>query len=184
MMVSSAFPDLTMMSVKARCLGSSSDLASSSAMPSTPFIGVRISWLILARNSDLARSASSARCCASLSSCSRALSSVMSVLEPNRCTEPSIATSRPLRVISWRRLPSRWVTASSVSSPSPVLPTVRSASVKPTASPPENRAASVRPTASSLPMPVIADQVLFTYSSLSSSSLMWMATGSSSSTCR
>ena len=37
-----------------------SDLASSSAMPSTPFIGVRISWLILARNSDLARSAASA----------------------------------------------------------------------------------------------------------------------------
>ena len=35
-------------------------MASSSAMPSTPFIGVRISWLILARNSDLARSAASA----------------------------------------------------------------------------------------------------------------------------
>jgi hypothetical protein len=30
-------------------------------MPSTPFIGVLISWLILARNSDLARSADSAR---------------------------------------------------------------------------------------------------------------------------
>ena len=27
-------------------------------MPMTPFIGVRISWLIVARNSDLARSAS------------------------------------------------------------------------------------------------------------------------------
>ena len=30
-------------------------------MPSTPFIGVRISWLMLARNSLLARLASSAR---------------------------------------------------------------------------------------------------------------------------
>ena len=41
MMVSSALPDLTMISVKVFCLGSRSDLASSSAMPSTPFIGVR-----------------------------------------------------------------------------------------------------------------------------------------------
>ena len=29
-------------------------------MPMTPFIGVRISWLMLARNSDLSREASSA----------------------------------------------------------------------------------------------------------------------------
>ncbi len=35
-------------------------LARSSAIPRTPFIGVRISWLILARNSDFARSAASA----------------------------------------------------------------------------------------------------------------------------
>ena len=60
MMVSSALPDLTMTSVKVRWRGLSSVLASSSAMPSTPFIGVRISWLILARNSDFARSAASA----------------------------------------------------------------------------------------------------------------------------
>ena len=61
MIVSSALPDLTMISVKVFCLGSRSDCASNSAMPSTPFIGVRISWLILARNSDFARSASTAR---------------------------------------------------------------------------------------------------------------------------
>ena len=60
MMVSSALPDLTMTSVKVFWRGVSSVLARSSAMPSTPFIGVRISWLILARNSDLARSAASA----------------------------------------------------------------------------------------------------------------------------
>ena len=34
--------------------------SSSSVMPITPFSGVRISWLMLARNSDLARDASSA----------------------------------------------------------------------------------------------------------------------------
>ena len=60
MMVSNALPDLTITSVKVFWRGLSSVLASNSAMPSTPFIGVRISWLILARNSDLARSAASA----------------------------------------------------------------------------------------------------------------------------
>ncbi len=60
MMVSNALPDFTMTSVKVFWRGVSSVLASSSAMPSTPFMGVRISWLILARNSDLARSAASA----------------------------------------------------------------------------------------------------------------------------
>ena len=34
--------------------------ASSSSMPITPFSGVRISWLMLARNSDLIREASTA----------------------------------------------------------------------------------------------------------------------------
>jgi len=37
-------------------------------MPSTPFIGVRISWLIVARNCDLAALAASARCLAACSS--------------------------------------------------------------------------------------------------------------------
>ena len=37
-------------------------------MPSTPFIGVRISWLMVARNRDLARLAASAESLADLSS--------------------------------------------------------------------------------------------------------------------
>ena len=43
-------------------------------MPRTPFIGVRISWLITARNSDLARVAASAtsRALASEASAARA----------------------------------------------------------------------------------------------------------------
>ncbi len=47
-------------SVRLRWRGVRSVASSSSAMPSTPFIGVRISWLMLARNSDLARLAASA----------------------------------------------------------------------------------------------------------------------------
>ncbi len=45
---------------------------SSCDSPITPFIGVRISWLIVARNSDLARDACSAASrAASSSSCAR-----------------------------------------------------------------------------------------------------------------
>ncbi len=53
-------------------------MASSSAMPSTPFIGVRISWLMLARNSDFALSAVSARTTRRRSSSSRSFSRLMS----------------------------------------------------------------------------------------------------------
>ena len=42
-----------------RCSGVSSVSSVSSVMPMMPFIGVRISWLILARNSPLARVACS-----------------------------------------------------------------------------------------------------------------------------
>ena len=120
MIVSSALPDFTMISVKVFCLGSRSDFASSSAMPSTPFIGVRISWLILARNSDFARSASTALCRASCSSRSCDFSSDTSMLEPIRWTVPSLAISRLFLAISCRRVPSRWVSVSSVSIVSPV----------------------------------------------------------------
>ena len=51
---------------------------SRSAMPSTPFIGVRISWLIVARNWDLARLAASACSRARTSSACARLRSVMS----------------------------------------------------------------------------------------------------------
>ena len=54
---------------------------------------------------------------------SRALTSVMSVLEPTRCTDPSSATRRLLRVINCRTVPSRWVTGSSISLTLPVTTT-------------------------------------------------------------
>ena len=44
-------------------------VSSSCSMPSTPFMGVRSSWLIMARNSDLARFADSASSRALISSC-------------------------------------------------------------------------------------------------------------------
>ena len=42
------------------CSGSKSVSRASSVMPMMPFMGVRISWLMFARNSDLARVAASA----------------------------------------------------------------------------------------------------------------------------
>ena len=55
-------------------------------MPITPFIGVRISWLMLARKADFMRDASSAasRAAASSSSCSRTSSS--SAWRSSRCS--------------------------------------------------------------------------------------------------
>ena len=51
-------------------------------MPMTPFIGVRISWLMLARNSDLSRTDSKAASRACSSSAAIWLRSVMSRLMP------------------------------------------------------------------------------------------------------
>jgi len=78
MIVSRALPDFTMMSTKVFWRVSRLEPANSSAMPSTPFMGVRISWLMLARNSDFALSAASLRARRTVSSCSRFFISVMS----------------------------------------------------------------------------------------------------------
>ena len=51
-------------------------------MPITPFIGVRISWLMVARNSDLASVAASASTRRALSSSLRRTSAVTSQLTP------------------------------------------------------------------------------------------------------
>ena len=60
MIASRIWPLERMVSVTSRCEASSGVADSSSAMPITPFIGVRISWLMLARNWLLARLAASA----------------------------------------------------------------------------------------------------------------------------
>ena len=61
-------------------------------MPMMPFIGVRISWLMLARNSLLARVAASAASLARTSSRSACFRSVMSV---KLTTAPLISPSPP-----------------------------------------------------------------------------------------
>ncbi len=66
------------------CSSSSPVSSSMSAMPMMPFIGVRISWLIVARNSDLVRLAASAR--------SRAVSRLC------RCARIRLAISRVISV--------------------------------------------------------------------------------------
>ena len=59
MMLRSESAELRTVSTKSRCSLVSSVSINSEVMPMMPFIGVRISWLVLARNSDLARVASS-----------------------------------------------------------------------------------------------------------------------------
>ena len=53
-------------------------------MPSTPFMGVRISWLRLARKLLFARLAASAASLASSDACSASLRSVTSCMAPAR----------------------------------------------------------------------------------------------------
>ena len=72
MMVSSDWPESLMVCNISCCSASSLVRLSSSIMPTTPFIGVLISWLILARNSLLACAATSA---SSFASCNSAISS-------------------------------------------------------------------------------------------------------------
>ena len=71
---SSTRPESWIASANPRCDESSGVRSNSSAMPSTPVIGVRISWPIVARNSDFAafdRSANVRCCCASSNACRR-----------------------------------------------------------------------------------------------------------------
>ena len=65
MIASRLDPDRAMTSANRRCLGAASLAASISAITMMPFIGVRISWLIVARKSDLAELAASAASLAS-----------------------------------------------------------------------------------------------------------------------
>ncbi len=67
----SASPEVRMVPAKRFCRSLNSVSWRSSAMPSTPFMGVRISWLMLARNWLLARLAASAASFARVSSAVR-----------------------------------------------------------------------------------------------------------------
>ena len=60
MMRSSEVADSRIVASVSCCPASSCVRSSSSSMPRTPFIGVRISWLMVARKADLAEVACSA----------------------------------------------------------------------------------------------------------------------------
>ncbi len=78
MIASKASALLRMVSANSRCSVFNGVSSSSPLMPMMPFIGVRISWLMLAKNSDFTRTDSSAASRASASSASISLRSVMS----------------------------------------------------------------------------------------------------------
>ncbi len=94
-------PLARMISVNSRCWVSSGVSSRSEVMPMTPFIGVRISWLIMARNWLLAALACSAA--------RRARScSVMSARAPNQTRAPSGSRRTEERALSQRV----WLSAS------------------------------------------------------------------------
>ena len=79
MRVSNASPERRAVSAYSRCSGVSGVSSSSPVIPMTPFIGVRISWLMAARKSLLARlaaSAASLACRCSSSACLRTVTSL------------------------------------------------------------------------------------------------------------
>ena len=76
-MITSRFCPLSrIVSVYSRCVASSGVSSNRLVMPMTPFIGVRISWLIVARNADFAWLALSAWifACSSSTACARSSS--------------------------------------------------------------------------------------------------------------
>ncbi len=77
-------PLTRMVSSCSRCWAGRSASSSRLVMPMTPFIGVRISWLMLARNSLRTLSARSATSLAVTSSSSASLSAVTSWVMPTR----------------------------------------------------------------------------------------------------
>ena len=117
MIASRLAPDLAITSAKRRCLAGSSPAASISAITMTPFIGVRISWLMVARKSLLATLAASAASLATFRSavrsatvCSRPamwsamalsrlrISASMSLKPATRSPTSSSATTSALRL--------------------------------------------------------------------------------------
>ena len=87
-------PLVRMIPAYSSCAGDSGVCSSRSLMPITAFIGVRISWLMLARNSALARLPASAASRAAISSASVRLRAVMSRAMP----------SRPVQRPAWSRM--------------------------------------------------------------------------------
>ena len=107
MIVRSASPLVRIVSTQSCCSGVSFESRSREVIPITPFIGVRISWLMIARNWLLARLAASA---ASLAACNSAvwrLRSVMSTRHDSSSKAPSGRLRRCCVSTTHTTLPSR-----------------------------------------------------------------------------
>ena len=81
-------------------------------MTMMPFMGVRISWLIMARNSDLVRAAASAASLAARSSASCFLAVVMSLTATNMHDSPSRSRTAAVTLAQKVRPPHERPTAS------------------------------------------------------------------------
>ena len=102
--------DLTMPRYS-RCSAVSSVSSASSVMPRMPFIGVRISWLMLARNSLLARLAASAAAVRSATRCSRVSFRARSSAKPSafsRAAPAIVAMNSARRSSSAPKRPGAW----------------------------------------------------------------------------
>ncbi len=94
---SSSRPELPISSAWRRCCESSDECSISSLRPSTAFSGVRISWLIVARNCDFAWLAASAFIFACASRRSAAVTSWNTLTTPPSSVRRSVMrTTRPL----------------------------------------------------------------------------------------
>ena len=127
---SSASAEVVISRASSRWSGSRSVAASISAIDITPFIGVRISWLMFARNSLFARAASSASSRARRSSASAALRRPMSRSEMQpHSPMPPIAGSAETPISRSTPPPSlRRARASTCASPPPPGATAPAAS--------------------------------------------------------
>ena len=86
-MASSVSALARIVSAYSRCSPAMGVSSSRPLIPMTPFSGVRISWLIVARNSDLARLAASASCRRrAISASSKSLSMAMVAMLANPST--------------------------------------------------------------------------------------------------
>ena len=118
----SAFAETLTVSAYWRCSGVSWVSRSSSVIPITPFSGVRISWLMLARNSLFAREAASAAFLATRSaSALRAAVTSRITTTPPRITPASSRSGLPVSLIDGAVRVSRalrtMISTSSVASP-------------------------------------------------------------------
>ena len=154
--------------------------SSSAVMPITPFIGVRISWLMVARNSDLSRDVSSALSRARMRASSASLRSLMSrAITVAYARPPAVQPEQDISIgTTWpsaRRPRSSRVRVRSGPVPAPVM----SASAVPSASRETGSTSSARarPRASASASPKMRSAAGFQERMVPSARMAMMASG-------